>query len=233
MALLIEDYALLSNTRTAALVGRDGSIDWFCPPRFDANACFAALLGDRSHGRWLIAPKHRVRRIRRRYRDQTLILETEFHTAEGSVCVIDFMPLWSGRTDIIRIVEGLRGRVAMTMELIMRFGYGRVIPWVRRVEGALQATAGPDSLELRADVLRTNVIVPAIGQVAGFTDLGWVGSRAAAVAGLPYTGPVASAGVGLRWIPIPFARAVGRLDVAVGMVPERRVDISLGGQHFF
>ena len=89
------------------------------------------------------------------------------------------------------------------------------------------------NLELRADVLRTNVIVPAIGQVAGFTDLGWVGSRAAAVAGLPYTGPVASAGVGLRWIPIPFARAVGRLDVAVGMVPERRVDISLGGQHFF
>ena len=89
------------------------------------------------------------------------------------------------------------------------------------------------NLELRADVLRTNVIVPAIGQVAGFTDLGWVGSRAAAVAGLPYTGPVASAGVGLRWIPIPFARAVGRLDVAVGMVVERRVDISLGGQHFF
>lgn len=89
------------------------------------------------------------------------------------------------------------------------------------------------NLELRADVLRTNVLVPAIGQLAGFTDFGWVGSRASAVAGLPYTGPVASAGVGLRWIPIPFARAVGRLDVAVGMVPERRLDISLGGQQFF
>src|SRR5438094_10548251 len=104
MALLIEDYALLSNTRTAALVGRDGSIDWFCPPRFDANACFAAFLGDRSHGRWLIAPKHGVRRVRRRYRDQTPILETEFDTAEGTECVLDLMPPRSGGTDRIHIV---------------------------------------------------------------------------------------------------------------------------------
>ena len=129
-------------------------------------------------------------------------------------------------------------------QIVARTTTGRSDALLFRAGGLREIRGFPDAyfqaqqlvhgnLELRADVLRTNVIVPAIGQVAGFTDLGWVGSRAAAVAGLPYTGPVASAGVGLRWIPIPFARAVGRLDVAVGMVPERRVDISLGGQHFF
>jgi hypothetical protein len=129
-------------------------------------------------------------------------------------------------------------------QLVARTTTGRSDALLFRAGGLREVRGFPDAffqaqqlvqgnLELRADVLRTNVLVPAIGQIAGFTDFGWVGSRAAAVAGLPYSGPVASAGVGLRWIPIPFARAVGRLDVAVGMVPERRVDISLGGQQFF
>jgi len=152
MPLPIEDYALIGNSRTAALVGRDGSIDWFCTPRFDSPACFAALLGTRDNGRWQIAPQHRVRTTHRRYREQTLILETEFDTAEGRVRLIDCMPLWPDRTDIVRIVEGVRGRVPMRMEYIVRCGYGTVVPWVRRVEGALLATAGPDSLELRSEV---------------------------------------------------------------------------------
>jgi GH15 family glucan-1,4-alpha-glucosidase len=150
MPLRIEDYALIGNCRTAALVGRDGSIDWYCAPRFDSPACFAALLGTRDNGRWQITPHHRVRSTRRRYRDHTLILETEFDTAQGRARLIDCMPLWPDRTDIVRIVEGVRGRVPMRMELIMRCGYGRIVPWVRRVEGALLATAGPDSFELRS-----------------------------------------------------------------------------------
>jgi len=152
MPLRIEDYALIGNCRTAALVGRDGSIDWYCAPRFDSPACFAALLGTRDNGRWQIMPQHRVRSIRRRYRGQTLILETEFDTAQGRARLIDCMPSWPDRTDIVRIVEGVRGRVAMQMELIMRCGYGKIVPWVRRVEGALLATAGPDSFELRSGV---------------------------------------------------------------------------------
>jgi len=150
MPLRIEDYALIGNCRTAALVGRDGSIDWYCAPRFDSPACFAALLGTRDNGRWQIAPQHRARSTRRRYRDHTLILETEFDTAQGRARLIDCMPLWADRTDIVRIVEGVRGRVPMRMELIMRCGYGTIVPWVRRVEGALLATAGPDSFELRS-----------------------------------------------------------------------------------
>ena len=146
----IEDYALLGNTRSAALVSRQGSIDWLCVPRFDGRACFAALLGTPEHGRWLVAPRSEVRRVRRRYRDETLVLETELTTAEGVVRIVDCMSLWPDRTDIIRVVEGLRGRVSMHTELILRFGYGVVIPWVRRVNGVLLATAGPDSLELRS-----------------------------------------------------------------------------------
>ena len=152
MALRIEDYAMIGNTRTAALVGRNGSIDWFCAPRFDAPACFAALLGSSNHGRWLIAPRGTVRRIQRRYRDGTLVLETDFQTAGGTVRIVDCMPPWENRTDIVRIVEGLRGRVSMRMELVIRGGYGAIIPWVRRVDGALLATSGPESIELRAAV---------------------------------------------------------------------------------
>ncbi len=148
----IGDYALIGNTRTAALVGCDGSIDWLCAPRFDSRACFAALLGTREHGRWLLAPARKARRVRRSYRSETLVLETEFETVDGTVRLIDCMPPWPDRTDIVRVVEGVHGRVPMRMELIIRCGYGVVVPWVRGAEGALLATAGPDSLELRAGV---------------------------------------------------------------------------------
>jgi len=148
----IEYYALIGNTRTAALVSSGGSIDWWCIPRFDSPACFAALLGTREHGRWRIAPRSAVRRVVRRYRPQTLVLETELHTADGTVRLIDCMPMREGRTDIVRIVEGVRGTVPMTQELIIRFGYGVVVPWVQREGHALRATGGPDTLELRTPV---------------------------------------------------------------------------------
>jgi GH15 family glucan-1,4-alpha-glucosidase len=152
MALAIDDYALIGNTRTAALVGRDGSIDWLCVPRFDAPACFAALLGEREHGRWKLAPADGDARVERRYRDGTLVLQTDFETAEGAVRVTDCMPLPGPGCEIARLVEGLHGRVAMEMELIVRFDYGRVVPWVRRLDGGVAATAGPDSLLLRSPI---------------------------------------------------------------------------------
>ncbi len=152
MLLPIEDYALIGDCHTAALVGRDGSIDWLCFPRFDSGACFAALLGEPEHGRWLIAPAAEVRNIRRKYRPGTLILETDFETEAGAVRIIDFMSLSEERWDVLRIVEGLRGRVAMHMELIIRFDYGSIMPWVQRSGDALLATAGPDRLELRSAV---------------------------------------------------------------------------------
>jgi GH15 family glucan-1,4-alpha-glucosidase len=152
MALPIDEYALIGDCRTAALVGRDGSIDWLCFPRFDSGACFAALLGGPEHGRWLIAPVGEVRSIRRKYRPDTLILETDFETDEGAARVIDFMPLSDGRRNVVRIVEGVRGRVVMRMELIIRFDYGSIVPWVRRVGDTLIAIAGPDTLELRTRV---------------------------------------------------------------------------------
>src|SRR5437867_6917198 len=124
MSSRIEDYALIGNTRTAALVARDGSIDWLCAPRFDSRACFAALVGTPDNGRWQLAPRQPVRRTRRRYRDQTMILETDFETSSGAVRLIDCMPLWPDRTDLVRIVEGVRGHVPMRMELIIRCGYG-------------------------------------------------------------------------------------------------------------
>ena len=145
----IEDYALIGNMRTAALVARDGSIDWLCVPQFDSPACFAALLGRRGNGHFRIAPAGRHRVVRRRYRQDTLILETDIETDDGAIRLIDCMPLWPDRLDVVRIVEGLRGRVPMRMDLVMRFGYGVVTPWVRRVEGALLATAGPHTIELR------------------------------------------------------------------------------------
>jgi GH15 family glucan-1,4-alpha-glucosidase len=152
MPLRIEDYALIGDCHTAALVGRDGSIDWLCLPRFDSGACFAALLGGPGHGRWLIAPAAEVHGVRRRYRDGTLILETEFETNEGAVRIIDCMPLSNERWDVLRIVEGLSGRVAMRMELIIRFDYGSIVPWVQRSGSTLLATAGPDTLELHTEV---------------------------------------------------------------------------------
>jgi len=146
----IEDYALIGNARTAALVGRDGSIDWFCVPRFDSGACFAALLGDANNGRWRIAPTSDNVRITRRYRPNTLILETRFETPEGAATVIDFMPPRGIYSHLIRMVVGERGQVAFHSELILRFGYGAIVPWVTRMdEVTMRAIAGPDMVVLR------------------------------------------------------------------------------------
>jgi GH15 family glucan-1,4-alpha-glucosidase len=152
MPLPIEDYALIGDCHTAALVGRDGSIDWLCLPRFDSGACFAALLGGPENGRWLLAPTAGVSAVHRRYRDGTLILETVFDTEQGSIRITDFMPLSNRRWDVVRMVEGLSGRVAVRMELVVRFDYGSIVPWVRRAEGILLITAGEDTLELAASV---------------------------------------------------------------------------------
>src|SRR5882672_5616189 len=145
MACKIEDYALIGDCQTAALVGRNGSIDWLCFPNFDSGACFAALLGDSENGRWLISPTAEIRSCRRAYRGQTLILESEFETDEGSVRLIDFMPLRDANPDIIRVVEGISGEVAMHMDLVIRFDYGSIVPWVRRFDGGILATGGPDT----------------------------------------------------------------------------------------
>jgi GH15 family glucan-1,4-alpha-glucosidase len=153
MPLAIEDYALVGDCETAALVGRDGSVDWLCWPRFDSGACFAALLGGPEHGRWLLAPTDPKAVARRRYLDDTLVLETAFETAEGEVAVLDFMPPRSRVSDLIRIVVGRRGRVPMRTELILRFDHGSIVPWVSRLEdGALRAIAGPDMTVLRTQV---------------------------------------------------------------------------------
>jgi GH15 family glucan-1,4-alpha-glucosidase len=149
---LIEDYALIGDCETAALVGRDGSIDWLCFPRFDSGACFASLLGTPEHGRWLVAPSEPVASVRRCYRGDTLILETEFTTADGVVAVLDFMPVRSDLPDVVRIAVGRRGRVSMRMDLVIRFDYGSVVPWVRRVPGGISAVGGPDSLLLQTPV---------------------------------------------------------------------------------
>jgi GH15 family glucan-1,4-alpha-glucosidase len=148
----IEDYALIGDCETAALVARDGSIDWLCVPRFDSPACFAALLGTPDHGRWLVAPASPPRAIRRRYRDNTLVLETEYETEDGVVAVIDCMPLRAGTPELVRLVEGRRGRVAMRLELTIRLEYGRRVPWVRSARDGLRAVAGPDALQLRTPV---------------------------------------------------------------------------------
>ena len=149
----IEDYGLIGDCETAALVGRDGSIDWLCWPAFDSDACFASLLGTRENGRWLIAPAGEVARISRRYWDNTLILETRFETESGTVAVIDFMPPRGDASDVVRLVQGIEGRVTMRMELVIRFGFGTDIPWVRRTEdGALLAICGQDMTVLRTPV---------------------------------------------------------------------------------
>src|SRR5215213_2719842 len=149
MSLAIEDYALIGDTHTAALVGKDGSIDWLCLPRFDSPACFAALLGDESHGRWLLAPAGDVRRVERRYRRGTLVLETDFHCADGVLQVVDSMPIRDKAPDVVRVARCLEGRVSVRLELILRFDFGRVVPWVRRTaDGGLTAIAGPDAVHL-------------------------------------------------------------------------------------
>ncbi len=149
----IEDYALIGNMISAALVARDGSIDWLCLPRFDSPACFAALLGDREDGRWIIAPRA-IRNTRRAYHSGTAVLETRFTTDDGEAVLVDFMPLTDDdhKVDVVRIVRGIRGTVDFRMELILRFGYGTAVPWVRRRDYGLSAIAGPDAVELHTQV---------------------------------------------------------------------------------
>jgi GH15 family glucan-1,4-alpha-glucosidase len=149
----IEDYALIGDTHTAALVGKEGSIDWLCLPHFDSQAFFAAILGDEENGHWRIGPDEEFT-VHRRYRPNTLILETTFETESGAVTLIDFMPLGhdDDRADLVRIVRGDRGSVRMCMDLTMRFSYGSAVPWVRRIEDGQLAVAGPDALHLHTTV---------------------------------------------------------------------------------
>ncbi len=148
----IEDYAVIGDTESLALVGIDGSIDWLCLPRFDGGACFASLLGTEKNGRWRLGTEEKPTRTTRRYRPGTLVLETEIHTAEGSVRIIDCMPLRGNNPHVIRVVEGLTGSVTMQLELVVRFDYGRVLPWVRSVDGRLRIVAGPDALVLTTPI---------------------------------------------------------------------------------
>jgi GH15 family glucan-1,4-alpha-glucosidase len=149
----IADYALIGDCETAALVSRDGSIDWLCWPKFDSDACFAALLGTPDNGRWSIAPRTQSCQVSRKYRPDTLILETRFETEQGAVTLIDFMPLRNHRSDLVRLVVGESGRVTMAMELVIRFGYGCIVPWVTRLpDRTLRAVAGPDTVWLHTPV---------------------------------------------------------------------------------
>src|ERR1700744_5377096 len=146
MPALIEDYAMVGDGHTAALISRDGSVDWLCWPRFDSGACFTSLLGTPEHGRWLLAPAGAIRSAHRPDRDDTLILQTVFETAEGAVVVIDFMPVRDGTPHLVRIVKGLRGKVEMRMELAIRFDYGAIEPWVSKLPdgSGIKAVGGPD-----------------------------------------------------------------------------------------
>ena len=149
----IEDYALIGDCETAALIGRDGSIDWLCWPRFDSGACFAALVGSPNNGRWLIGAANPAARVSRRYRDGTLILETEIESREGAATVVDFMPPRDKASDVVRLICGKRGQVAMRTELVVRFDYGSLVPWVTRLDdGTLRAVSGPDMAVLRTPV---------------------------------------------------------------------------------
>jgi GH15 family glucan-1,4-alpha-glucosidase len=151
--LRIEDYALIGDTQSAALVGKNGSIDWLCVPRFDSAACFAALLGEPKHGRWMIAPVEEVVLVKRRYRPRTLVLETEMTTKSGVIRLVDCMTPPDGKPCVLRLVEGVSGRVPMRMQLVIRYDYGSIVPWVYRTEDkSLHAIAGPDALVLRTPV---------------------------------------------------------------------------------
>src|ERR1700733_221319 len=151
LSIPIEDYAMIGDCHTAGLISKQGSIDWLCLPHFDSGACFAALLGTEEHGHWSISPAEPIRKIRRSYRDGTLILETEFETESGSVKLIDCLAPRSQTPELLRVVVGTRGRVRMKMELVMRFDYGSVVPWVQRIEGGIRAIAGPDMIRLRTE----------------------------------------------------------------------------------
>lgn len=153
MSTPLEHYALIGDCETAALVSRDGSIDWLSWPRFDSGACFAALLGGPQHGRWLLAPVNAVVRITRQYRRNTLILETHMETADGAVTIVDFMPPRGRQSDVVRLVRGEHGRTRMRTELVLRFDYGRTVPWVTRLaDGTFRAIAGPDMVVMHTPV---------------------------------------------------------------------------------
>jgi GH15 family glucan-1,4-alpha-glucosidase len=152
MASRIEDYALIGDCQTAGLVALDGSIDWLCFPRFDSGACFAALLGTPEHGRWVVAPTEPVRRVTRSYRGDTLVLDTTFETDSGAVTLTDCMPIRTGQPDLVRLVRGVRGKVRMRTELVIRFDYGSITPWVKRESGGLCAVGGPDTIHVRTPV---------------------------------------------------------------------------------
>jgi GH15 family glucan-1,4-alpha-glucosidase len=203
MAMRIEDYAMIGDCRTAALVGRDGSIDWLCVPRFDSGACFAALLGTPENGRWKLAPADNVevRKVERRYRPGSLVLETDFFTDSGAVRVTDAMAIDTPTPTVARLVEGLRGEVPMRAELAIRFDYGWIVPWVTRHDGGITATAGPDTLRLRSWVEHRGEGYATVadfivreGQRTPFT-LTYHPSTAAATAGLDAAGVIHDADV--------------------------------------
>jgi len=198
----LEDYALLGDTESAALVSASGSIDWLCFPRFDSPACFAALLGTPEHGRWLLAPADGRRCTRRAYRDGGLVLETYYETDSGAVTVIDCMPPRDGSPDVVRVVRGEAGRVEMRMELIVRFDYGHIVPWVRRIDGRTVALGGPDGLVLTTPV---DVHGEDLHTVASFVvsegdqvpfDLTWFPSHESLP---PVSDPVAAVDAADRW----------------------------------
>jgi GH15 family glucan-1,4-alpha-glucosidase len=166
MAAKIEDYALIGDCETAALVSRRGSIDWLCWPDFSSSACFASLLGDEENGYWSLCPAGRDWKSKRSYRGQTLILETTFETRHGAVRVIDFMPVRQRNSDIVRMIEGVRGKVEMRMELALRFDYGQVVPWVTAISEGIRAVAGPGIAVLRGSV---PVVGEGLKTVANFT----------------------------------------------------------------
>lgn len=201
MGLRIEDYAMIGDCRTAALVGRDGSIDWLCLPRFDSGACFAALLGGPENGRWKVAPADQleVTKVERRYRPGSMVLETDFHAAAGAVRITDAMAMDSGTPTVARVVEGLRGEVPVRSELIIRFDYGWIIPWVTRHEPGIEAIAGPDKLRLRSWVENRGEGYTTVadftvkeGQKVPFT-LAWHPSAVKAPAGLDAEGVIQDA----------------------------------------
>jgi len=167
MALRIEDYAMIGDCKTAALVGCDGSIDWLCWPRFDSAACFAGLLGTSDNGRWLLSPEAEPLEVKRRYRPGTLILETEFRTETGTAVVIDFMPPADGVADLVRIVSGLSGAVRFRTELVLRFDYGATVPWVtRNDDGVIEAIAGPERIVLRSQADLRGEDMKTVGEFA-------------------------------------------------------------------
>ncbi len=152
MAERIEDYGIIGDLQSIALVGRQGCIDWFCLPRFDSGAIFAALIGTSENGHWTVQPDGDFTSPARRYRGDSLVLETDFETATGAARLIDFMPPRGEAPDVVRIVEGTRGKVEMRMELALRFDYGSIVPWVRSLDGSIVGVAGPDAVSLRTPV---------------------------------------------------------------------------------